>query len=68
MKEFQAYPIKKDGRDIIFRFRDEEDANKFQSTFNLFNQTLIEIQVRDDREISAKQRRFIYAMFNDISK
>lgn len=68
MKEFQAYPIKKDGRDITFRFRDEEDANKFQSTFNLFNQTLIEIQVRDDREISAKQRRFIYAMFNDISK
>lgn len=68
MKEFQAYPIKKDGRDIIFRFKDEEIANKFLSTFQLFNQTLVEIQVRDDREISAKQRRFIYAMFNDIAK
>ena len=68
MKEFQAYPIKKDGRDITFRFKDEESANQFLSTFQLFNQTLVEIQVRDDREISAKQRRFIYAMFNDIAK
>ncbi|AEJ31456.1 putative HNHc nuclease [Leuconostoc sp. C2] len=67
MKEFQAYPIKKDGRDIIFRFKDEEIANKFLSTFQLFNQTLVEIQVRDDREISAQQRKFIYALFRDIS-
>jgi len=68
MREFQAYPTKKAGNKIIFRFKDEESANQFLSTFQLFKQTLVEIQVRDDREISAKQRRFIYAMFNDIAK
>ena len=68
MREFQAYPTQKAGNEIIFRFKDEESANQFLSTFQLFKQTLVEIQVRDDREISAKQRRFIYAMFNDIAK
>jgi len=68
MREFQAYPTQKVGNEIIFRFKDEESANQFLSTFQLFKQTLVEIQVRDDREISPKQRRFIYAMFNDISK
>lgn len=67
MREFQAYPTQKAGNEIIFRFRDEESANQFLSTFQLFKQTLVEIQVRDDREISAKQRRFIYALFKDIS-
>ena len=68
MREFQAYPTQKAGNEIIFRFKDEESANQFLSTFQLFKQTLVEIQVRDDREISAKQWRFIYAMFNDIAK
>ncbi|GDZ85357.1 hypothetical protein EFN63_08400 [Leuconostoc citreum] len=67
MKEFQAYPTQKAGNEIIFRFRDEESANQFLSTFQLFKQTLVEIQVRDDREISAQQRKFIYALFRDIS-
>lgn len=68
MKEFQAYPTQKAGNEILFRFRDEESANQFLSTFQLFKQTLVEIQVRDDREISAQQRKFIYALFRDISK
>ena len=68
MREFQAYPTQKAGNEIIFRFKDEESANQFLSTFQLFKQTLVEIQVRDDREISSKQRRFIYALFNDIAK
>jgi len=68
MREFQAYPTQKAGNEIIFRFRDEESANQFLSTFQLFKQTLVEIQVRDDREISAKQRKFIYALFRDVSK
>ncbi|CCF28056.1 P231 [Leuconostoc citreum LBAE E16] len=68
MREFQAYPTQKAGNEIIFRFRDEESANQFLSTFQLFKQTLVEIQVRDDREISAQQRKFIYALFRDISK
>lgn len=67
MREFQAYPTQKAGNEIIFRFRDEEDANKFMATFQVFKQTLVEIQVRDDREISPQQRRFIYALFKDIS-
>ncbi|GDZ83147.1 hypothetical protein LCIT_03890 [Leuconostoc citreum] len=67
MKEFQAYPTQKAGNEILFRFRDEESANQFLSTFQLFKQTLVEIQVRDDREISAQQRKFIYALFRDIS-
>jgi len=67
MREFQAYPTQKAGNEIIFRFRDEESANQFLSTFQLFKQTLVEIQVRDDREISAQQRKFIYALFRDIS-
>ncbi|MCT8389559.1 hypothetical protein D0501_05665 [Leuconostoc holzapfelii] len=67
MREFQAYPTQKASNEIIFRFKDEESANQFLSTFQLFKQTLVEIQVRDDREISAKQRRFIYALFKDIS-
>ncbi|MCK8605159.1 putative HNHc nuclease [Leuconostoc citreum] len=68
MREFQAYPTQKAGNEILFRFRDEESANQFLSTFQLFKQTLVEIQVRDDREISAQQRKFIYALFRDISK
>lgn len=68
MKEFQAYPTQKAGNEVLFRFRDEESANQFLSTFQLFKQTLVEIQVRDDREISAQQRKFIYALFRDISK
>jgi len=68
MKEFQAYPTQKAGNEILFRFRDEESANQFLSTFQLFKQTLVEIQVRDDREISAQQRKFIYALFRDVSK
>lgn len=68
MKEFQAYPTQKAGNEILFRFRDEESANQFLSTFQLLKQTLVEIQVRDDREISAQQRKFIYALFRDISK
>ncbi|MGB2575126.1 putative HNHc nuclease [Leuconostoc citreum] len=67
MKGFQAYPTQKAGNEILFRFRDEESANQFLSTFQLFKQTLVEIQVRDDREISAQQRKFIYALFRDIS-
>ncbi|TOY70750.1 hypothetical protein DIS12_04655 [Leuconostoc citreum] len=67
MREFQAYPTQKAGNEIIFRFRDEESTNQFLSTFQLFKQTLVEIQVRDDREISAQQRKFIYALFRDIS-
>ncbi|MDV8931167.1 putative HNHc nuclease [Leuconostoc citreum] len=67
MREFQAYPTQKAGNEILFRFRDEESANQFLSTFQLFKQTLVEIQVRDDREISAQQRKFIYALFRDIS-
>ncbi|MCS8595679.1 hypothetical protein EFE27_06820 [Leuconostoc citreum] len=67
MKEFQAYPTQKAGNEVLFRFRDEESANQFLSTFQLFKQTLVEIQVRDDREISAQQRKFIYALFRDIS-
>ncbi|MCP1275477.1 putative HNHc nuclease [Leuconostoc citreum] len=67
MREFQAYPTQKAGNEIIFRFRDEESANQLLSTFQLFKQTLVEIQVRDDREISAQQRKFIYALFRDIS-
>ncbi len=67
MKIFQAYPTKKAGNEIIFRFEDETAANKFMATYQLFKQTLIEIQVRDDREISAQQRKFIYALFRDIS-
>jgi len=67
MKIFQAYPTKKSGNEIIFRFEDDESANKFMATYQLFKQTLIEIQVRDDREISAQQRKFIYALFRDIS-
>ena len=67
MREFQAYPTQKAGNEILFRFRDEESANQFLSTFQLFKQTLVEIQVRDDREISTQQRKFIYALFRDIS-
>lgn len=68
MREFQAYPVRKQGNEVTFVFRDENDANKFIATKQLFNQQLVEIQVRDDREISAKQRRYIYALFNDIAQ
>lgn len=67
MKIFQAYPTKKAGNEIIFRFENETSANQFLSTYQLFKQTLVEIQVTDDREISSKQRKFIYALFRDIS-
>ncbi|ADG39925.1 hypothetical protein LKI_01910 [Leuconostoc kimchii IMSNU 11154] len=67
MKIFQAYPTKKAGNEIIFRFEDETSANQFLATYQLFKQTLVEIQVTDDREISSKQRKFIYALFRDIS-
>lgn len=68
MKEFQGYPVSIAGDEVTFRFSSKDEAEEFKNTYVLFNQTLVEIQVRDDREISAKQRRFIYAMFNDISK
>ena len=68
MKEFQGYPVSIAGDEVTFRFSSKDEAEEFKNTYVLFNQTLIEIQVRDDREISAKQRRFIYAMFNDIAK
>ncbi|MGX7042899.1 putative HNHc nuclease [Leuconostoc holzapfelii] len=68
MKEFQGYPVSIAGDEVTFRFSSKDEAEEFKNTYVLFNQTLVEIQVRDDREISAKQRRFIYAMFNDIAK
>lgn len=67
MKEFQGYPVSIAGDEVTFRFSSKDEAEEFKNTYVLFNQTLVEIQVRDDREISAKQRRFIYALFKDIS-
>lgn len=67
MENFTAFPISISGDEITFKFNGVESAQAFQNTFNLFNPTLVEIQVRDDREISAQQRKFIYALFRDIS-
>lgn len=67
MKEFQGYPVSIAGDEVTFRFSSKDEAEEFKNTYVLFKQTLVEIRVRDDREISVKQRNFIYALFKDIS-
>ncbi|MGR8774212.1 putative HNHc nuclease [Leuconostoc citreum] len=67
MENFTAFPISISGDEITFKFNGVESAQAFQNTFNLFNPTLVEIQVRDGREISAKQRKYIYALFKDVA-
>ncbi|WP_349535180.1 putative HNHc nuclease [Leuconostoc citreum] len=69
MQGFQAYPIinSKNNNEVTLRFENELAVNRFLSTYQLFKQILVEIQVRDGREISVKQRNYIYALFKDIS-
>ena len=70
MKIFQAYPTKKAGNEIIFRFEDDESANKFMATYQLFKQTLIEIQVRsgDMPEYVKQLFKMWFEEFKDVDE